>query len=81
MAELSAVKTVRKPKHAVGELATWELRDYREELERALGALPEHSAEHQVYRSRLTEVIGEQEARSVTTGIPAAWADEPEEQA
>jgi hypothetical protein len=66
--------TVTKPRYPVAELATWELRDYRQELERAVATLPETAPLRQIYDGRLTEVISEQEARSVTTGIPAAWA-------
>jgi hypothetical protein len=46
-------------------LATWQLRDYRAELERALPGSAEGSADHELIRRRLAEVIGEQAARSV----------------
>jgi hypothetical protein len=67
--------TVKKPRWSVAELVTWELRDYRAKLESAVAALPAQSADHALYSGRLTEVITEQEARSVTTGIPTVWGD------
>lgn len=61
----------------VDGLVTWELRDYRRDLEQAMAHLPATSPQHQVYASRLAEVITEQEARARTTGIPPTsgpWA-------
>jgi hypothetical protein len=74
---VSAVKiTVKKPKWSVGELVDWELREYRERLETALASLPAGSADYAEHDGRLKEVIAEQEARSVTTGIPAGpWTE------
>jgi primosomal protein N'' len=59
----------------VDGLATWQLRDYRRDLEQAIAMLPEKSAQRQVYAGRLQEAITEQEARSVITGLPAGWSD------
>jgi hypothetical protein len=59
----------------VDGLATWQLRDYRTELETAIAHLPETAAVRQVYAGRLKEVITEQEARSKTTGLPASWKE------
>jgi hypothetical protein len=58
----------------VDNLVTWELRDYRRDLEAAMAQLPETSARRQVYAGRLAEVVTEQEARSKTTGLPAGGA-------
>jgi hypothetical protein len=63
----------KKPRLSVGQLVDWELRDYRERLETALPTLPAGSSDYADHESRLAEVITEQEARSVTTGIPAGW--------
>jgi hypothetical protein len=54
----------RTPKYQIGDLVTWELRDYREALEAALQAMPEHNTAVPLVRERLTEVITEQEARA-----------------
>jgi DNA-binding XRE family transcriptional regulator len=54
----------------VDGLATWQLRDYRQELEQAIAALPEAAPLRQVYAGRLREVVTEQEGRSKTTGLP-----------
>jgi hypothetical protein len=59
------VSVPRLPPYPVGVLATWQLRDYRAELERALPGSAEGSADHELIRRRLAEVIGEQTARSV----------------
>jgi hypothetical protein len=66
-------------KQNVDGLATWQLRDYRRDLEQAMCHLPKTSAQRQVYAGRLAEVISEQEARAVTTGIPSSLAYEPVE--
>ena len=71
--------TVKKPRYPVAELVTWELAQYRRELETAMAALPKTAPIRQIYVGRLNEVITEQEARTVATEIPAAWADEPME--
>ncbi len=54
---------VKRPEWPVGQLATFELRDYREELEQALDGLPGESAERDQLQQRLAEVISEQESR------------------
>ena len=73
--EGSDMLTVKKPPYPVGELVTWELSRYREQLESVLATLPADTALRQIYAGRLTEVISEQETRQVTTGIPSGWAD------
>jgi len=59
------------PRWPVPSLVTWELRNYRRDLEAAVSELPEASPQRTVCAGRLEEVITEQEARSKTTGIPA----------
>jgi hypothetical protein len=56
---------VKQPKWPIDQLVTFELRDYREDLEHALAELPDHvqSAEREALQQRLTEVISEQELR------------------
>lgn len=57
-------------KRNVDGLATWQLRDYRRDLELAIEQLPATSPQRQVYAGRLAEVLTEQQARAKTTGIP-----------
>jgi hypothetical protein len=45
------------------QLTTYELRDYRRELEHALKTLPEHAPVRALLRERLAEVIAEQDTR------------------
>lgn len=56
---------VKPPKWPIEQLVTFELRDYREDLEQALAELPDHvqPAERETLQQRLTEVISEQELR------------------
>jgi hypothetical protein len=61
------------PGRGLGELTTGELARYRTQLESALAIAPDGSADHTVIQARLTGVTDEQQARSVTTGIPATW--------
>jgi hypothetical protein len=57
---------VKQPKWPIEQLVTFELRDYREDLERALAEFPDHAqpAERETLQQRLTEVISEQELRA-----------------
>jgi hypothetical protein len=68
----------RQPKYPVGELATWELRDYREQLEKAEAHFPADSAERQIIASRLLSVVAEQNSRSSTSEVPGQWAPDSE---
>ena len=45
-------------------LTTYELRNYRRELEQSLGALPEHVAVRVILQQRLAEILAEQDSRS-----------------
>lgn len=60
--------TVPEPQHPVPALTTFELRNYRCELEHALTALPGHAAARELLRDRLAEVLGEQESRARISG-------------
>ena len=55
--------TVEQPPHPVHALMTYELRNYRRELEHSLRALPEHVAVRVLLQQRLTEVLAEQNSR------------------
>ena len=45
-------------------LTTYELKNYRQELEHSLRALPEHVAVRVILQQRLAEVLAEQDSRS-----------------
>ena len=55
--------TVEQP-HPVHALTTYELKNYRRELEHSLRALPEHVAVRVLLQQRLAEVLAEQDSRS-----------------
>jgi hypothetical protein len=54
---------VQPPKHPTHALTTYELADYRRELEHALKSVPEHAEVRELLRTKLAEVLAEQEAR------------------
>ncbi len=56
--------TVEQPSHPVHALTTYELRNYRRELEHSLRALPEHVAVRVILQQRLAEVLAEQDSRN-----------------
>jgi hypothetical protein len=56
--------TVEQPPHPVHALTTYELRNYRRELEHSLRALPEHVAVRVILQQRLAEVLAEQDSRN-----------------
>ena len=65
--------TVPSPQHPVDALTTFELSNYRRELEHALTAPPadtsrEHAAARELLQNRLGEVLGEQESRARISG-------------
>jgi hypothetical protein len=65
--------TVSQPQHPVDALTTFELSNYRRELEHALtappaGTSPEHAAARELLQDRLGEVLGEQESRARISG-------------
>ncbi len=59
---------VPPPKHPMHALTTYELRDYRRELEHALKTVPEHAGVRELLRAKLAEVLAEQEARIKLSG-------------
>lgn len=58
---------VHKPKHPMYALTTYELRDYRSELEHALKSLPERAAARELLQRQLAGVLAEQESRARIT--------------
>jgi hypothetical protein len=59
---------VQPPKHPTHSLTTYELSDYRRELEHALKTVPEHAGVRELLRAKLAEVLAEQEARIKISG-------------
>jgi hypothetical protein len=55
---------VSHPKHPTHALTTYELRDYRRELEHAIDTLPGHAVTRNQLRQRLADVLAEQQART-----------------
>jgi hypothetical protein len=55
--------TVEQPKHPIPALTTYELRDYRRDLERAIKGISSDAPVQADLKRRLDEVIGEQEQR------------------
>ncbi len=58
---------VEKPKHKLSELTTYELRDYRRELERAIAYVDQQdpvSPARADMQARLADVIAEQDDRT-----------------
>lgn len=53
---------VQAPPWQVGQLATFELRDYRSQLEHAIERA--ESPDREVLQARLTEVLNEQDTRA-----------------
>jgi hypothetical protein len=49
--------TPQPPPHPLHALTTFELRDYRRELEHALKVLPEHTEVRELLRQKLAEVL------------------------
>jgi hypothetical protein len=56
--------SVPAPPHPLDGLATWQLRDYRAELESALAGAAEDSADRTLIQRRLAEVVAEQKERT-----------------
>ena len=56
--------TIEQPPHPVPALTTYELRNYRRELEQSLSALPEHVAVRVILQQRLAQVLAEQDSRN-----------------
>jgi len=58
--------TVDQPKHPLHALTTFELRDYRRDLERAIGGIDDDAPVQAVLRRRLDAVTAEQDERART---------------
>jgi hypothetical protein len=56
--------TVRTPRHPVHALTTYELRDYRRDLERAIKGISPDAPVQADLRRKLDTVIAEQEERA-----------------
>jgi hypothetical protein len=56
--------TVDQPKHPLHALATFELRNYRKDLERAIKGIPPDAPVQSVLQRKLGAVIAEQEERA-----------------
>lgn len=59
---------MQQPPHPMHQLTTYELRNYRRELEHALRVLPDHATVRGQLRAKLAEVLAEQESRSRLQG-------------
>jgi hypothetical protein len=55
---------VAEPEHPVDQLTTWELRDYRWDLECALAAIPADAPARAQLTARLATVVAEQDDRA-----------------
>ena len=58
---------IRPPDHPLYALTTYELRDYRRDLERAIAGIPPGAPAQADLRGRLDEVLAEQESRAKLT--------------
>ncbi len=61
---------MQPPPHPTSQLTTYELRDYRRELEHALKTLPDHATVRAQLKAKLDEVLDEQESRSQAAKMP-----------
>jgi hypothetical protein len=55
---------VSEPEHPLDQLTTWELRDYRSDLECALAAIPADAPARAQLTARLAAVVAEQDDRA-----------------
>jgi hypothetical protein len=55
---------VEPPAHPLPQLTTYELRDYRRQLEHALGTVPERTPSRDRLQGRLADVLAEQDSRA-----------------
>ena len=56
--------TVEQPKHRLSAMTTYELRDYRRELERAIKGISDDAPVQGDLRRRLDAVLAEQDERA-----------------
>jgi hypothetical protein len=64
---------VDQPKHPLPQLTTFELRDYRRDLETAIARLRTQDPVCPVLQARLDAVIAEQESRAKITAYGRIW--------
>jgi hypothetical protein len=62
--------TADQPKHPLYALTTYELRDYRRDLEHVIEATSADAPAQADLRRKLAEVLGEQESRAEITATP-----------
>jgi hypothetical protein len=55
---------IEQPPHPMHSLTTYELKNYRRELEHALKTIPEHAQVSELLQQRLAEVLAEQDSRN-----------------
>ncbi len=55
---------VAEPEHPLDQLTTWELRDYRRDLEHVLAATPADAPARAQLTARLAAVVAEQDDRA-----------------
>ena len=55
---------VAEPEYPLDQLTTWELRNYRRDLEHALGAIPADAPARAQLTARLDAVVAEQDDRA-----------------
>jgi hypothetical protein len=55
---------IEQPAHPMHSLTTYELKNYRRELEHALKTIPEHAQVRELLQQRLAEVLAEQDSRN-----------------
>ena len=55
---------IEQPPHSMHSLTTYELKNYRRELEHALKTIPEHAQVRELLQQRLAEVLAEQDSRN-----------------
>lgn len=60
----SPMDTPQPPPHPLYAMTTFELRDYRLQLERALASLPGHAPSRDQLQQRLNDVVAEQDSRA-----------------
>ncbi len=62
---------VRPPEHPVPAMTTYELANYRRELEHALSVLPGHVPVRDLLQGKLAGVVAEQDTRArIASGKP-----------
>jgi hypothetical protein len=55
---------IEQPPHPMHSLTTYELKNYRRELEHALKTIPEHAQVRELLQQRLAEALAEQDSRN-----------------